>query len=251
MELLEEVETEEVTHKDGRDLEPGIPKYIVLPCHVLITTSTPEPPEIRLIDFGESFIDSNRPATVNTPLVLRAPEIVFEEKNFDHRMDLWSTGCTIYELFTGVPPFDNMFLTKDILIQQMTEEIGPLPERWAAQWKPPCHEQIYRTHTLEDRLRRTYLDEPLGERINTEEGTQPQKQEAESNDTQNELQTQAQRQEPGEKNITVILPPKREPELEDTDLEALGRIVRMLLRYEPADRVPAHVVSQDSWLNAA
>jgi len=101
---------------------------------------------------------------VNTPLVLRALKNIFGDTDFDQRIGLWSAGCTIYELFTTEPPFDNVFLTKDILIGQMVEEIGALPDRWAAQWKPERLDHVDHPQTLEDRLRRTCFDEQFGRR---------------------------------------------------------------------------------------
>lgn len=51
-------------------------------------------PSIKIIDFGEAFLSDDISSTLNTPLPVRAPEIVFGDK-LDHRVDLWSTGCLV------------------------------------------------------------------------------------------------------------------------------------------------------------
>ncbi|CVK98207.1 related to dis1-suppressing protein kinase dsk1 [Fusarium mangiferae] len=92
-------------------------------------------PSIKIIDFGEAFLSEDIPSTLNTPLPVRAPEIVFGDK-LDHRVDLWSTGCLIFELITGQPPFDVIMLTPPILVEQMIELIDDeLPSRWQAKWQ--------------------------------------------------------------------------------------------------------------------
>ncbi|CAG0879304.1 unnamed protein product [Cyprideis torosa] len=61
----------------------------------------------RLCDFGfastlgyDTFLLTS---IKGTPLYM-SPEIV-EEKPYDHRADLWSLGCILYELAVGMPPF--------------------------------------------------------------------------------------------------------------------------------------------------
>ncbi|XP_030216907.1 serine/threonine-protein kinase 36 [Gadus morhua] len=62
---------------------------------------------VKLCDFG--FARSMSVSTLvltsikGTPLYM-SPELV-EEKPYDHTADLWSLGCILYELRTGVPPF--------------------------------------------------------------------------------------------------------------------------------------------------
>jgi serine/threonine-protein kinase SRPK3 len=82
-----------VTRADGGQLEPGIPNYLVWPTSFPISKSTTASP-VKIIDFGESFISSNKPDTLHTPLVVRAPEVIFED-NWDYRVDLWSMGCMV------------------------------------------------------------------------------------------------------------------------------------------------------------
>ncbi|XP_026185072.1 serine/threonine-protein kinase 36 isoform X2 [Mastacembelus armatus] len=62
---------------------------------------------VKLCDFG--FARAMSVSTLvltsikGTPLYM-SPELV-EEKPYDHTADLWSLGCILYELHTGVPPF--------------------------------------------------------------------------------------------------------------------------------------------------
>jgi serine/threonine-protein kinase SRPK3 len=123
----------------------GIPKYLVWPSHVHFTKASITTP-INIIDFGQSFTESARPTTLKTPLVLRPPELLFEDE-WDYRVDLWTVGCNvnlscvaasrpqltflqIFELITGQPPFDSIMATKETVIAQMVESVGELPLRW-------------------------------------------------------------------------------------------------------------------------
>lgn len=87
-------ETREVTRDDGRPLEPGIPSYLVWPVSLKMATKSNQKPEVRVVDFGEAFTPPDKPETLRTPLALRAPEVLFEDK-WDHRADLWSAACLV------------------------------------------------------------------------------------------------------------------------------------------------------------
>ena len=80
---------------DCEPTEPGVPEYLVRPASYSVRTSLSE--LIKIVDYGESFLDPDPPATLHTPLAIRAPEVVFED-NFDHRVDLWSMGCLVSSL---------------------------------------------------------------------------------------------------------------------------------------------------------
>ncbi|XP_011503208.1 PREDICTED: serine/threonine-protein kinase fused [Ceratosolen solmsi marchali] len=53
----------------------------------------------RLMSLGTHVLMSIK----GTPLYM-APELI-DELPYDHNVDLWSLGCIVYELVTGVPPF--------------------------------------------------------------------------------------------------------------------------------------------------
>jgi hypothetical protein len=50
--------------------------------------------DIRLIDWGETFVHGAEPTKLAQPADLRAPEIIFGGR-FDYRLDLWRVGCTV------------------------------------------------------------------------------------------------------------------------------------------------------------
>lgn len=89
-------EIAQVTRTDGAALPGNVPAYLVRPaslpagfCQGLNTSSS-----IKIIDFGEAFLKSQPPATLHTPLAVRAPEVIFGDQ-IDHRQDLWSLGCMV------------------------------------------------------------------------------------------------------------------------------------------------------------
>jgi serine/threonine-protein kinase SRPK3 len=63
-----------------------------------IRRTAPTAAPISIIDFGQFFIRSDRPETLRNPLVLRPPEVLFEDK-WNYRVDLWVMGCTVYILW--------------------------------------------------------------------------------------------------------------------------------------------------------
>jgi serine/threonine protein kinase len=82
-----------VRRSDGKDLEPGIPDYIVRSAsyrsHFWSSSSS-----VKIVDFGESFLHTTIPQNLHTPLPVRAPELIFGE-SLDYRVDLWSMGCMV------------------------------------------------------------------------------------------------------------------------------------------------------------
>ncbi|KAM5376126.1 hypothetical protein ACJA88_007237 [Fusarium oxysporum] len=134
---LDDPEMGLVTRRDGKPLSSNIPTCIVRPSsfrHKDVQRLLSSP-SIKIIDFGEAFFNHDTLNTLHTPLPVRAPEIVFGDR-LNNRVDLWSTGCLIFELVTGQPPFDVVMLTPPMLVQQMIELIDDeLPSRWQVKWQ--------------------------------------------------------------------------------------------------------------------
>ncbi|KAF6794952.1 serine/threonine-protein kinase SRPK3 [Colletotrichum musicola] len=93
----------------------------------------------KLADLGAAFFSSDPPQSVVTPMSLRAPETILDEK-IGSGIDIWSLGCLLFEFITGtslfrLPPFglSDEGLRDEHLIQ-LTDVIQPLPENLLAKW---------------------------------------------------------------------------------------------------------------------
>ena len=63
-----------------------------------------EQKKIKLTDFGSCLTPSELAQTNTDCLVspfYRAPEIILGCTPYDTAIDIWSAGCTLFELFTG------------------------------------------------------------------------------------------------------------------------------------------------------
>ncbi|KAG5945206.1 hypothetical protein E4U59_006219 [Claviceps monticola] len=99
-------------------------------------------PSIKIIDFGEAFLSDDAPSTLQTPLYLQAPEIVFRDR-LDRWVDLWSANCLIFELVTGQPPFDTVAMTPTRIVGQMIEVTSDeIRSKWQAKWHATQQEAL-------------------------------------------------------------------------------------------------------------
>lgn len=103
-------------------------------------------PDLAVIDFGQSFDAFQRPPPVafGIPANYAAPVVIFDNVG-STAMDLWSLGCTIYEMYVGRQLFDVfqlIRLTKLHYLDEIDSLLGPPPDPWAA---------FYRNETEEER----------------------------------------------------------------------------------------------------
>jgi len=92
--ILTKPVTGNVNCSEVRPVDTSVPRYLVRSSSLRAIPTFSPSSEIRLIDFGESFKGDDKPKTLNTPLSMRAPELIFEDK-WDYRVDLWSAGCAV------------------------------------------------------------------------------------------------------------------------------------------------------------
>lgn len=81
--------------------------------------------EVKVIDFGSScFIHDHLNSYVQSRSY-RAPEVIIGCK-YDYKIDMWSLGCILAELWTGSVLFQND--TIQGLLSRVIGIIGPFPE---------------------------------------------------------------------------------------------------------------------------
>jgi serine/threonine protein kinase len=108
--LLGEPETTDIhIRKDSHPTPemPHAPKYLVYPVDFRDVSLSVISPRAQVIDFGQSFDTSQGPppAAFGIPANYAAPEVVLDNSG-STAMDLWSLGCTLYEIRLGQRLFD-------------------------------------------------------------------------------------------------------------------------------------------------
>jgi len=92
----------EYTHRKGiihRDIKPS---------NIMIDTENGD--EVKIMDFGIAKamedLSHTRTGTQMGTIWYMSPEQIHDVKNIDHRSDLFSLGIVLYEMLTGVKPYD-------------------------------------------------------------------------------------------------------------------------------------------------
>ncbi|KIW79310.1 hypothetical protein Z517_05922 [Fonsecaea pedrosoi CBS 271.37] len=124
----------DITALPGHQLTKSVPRHIVEPAATFPLPSIDGPIHTRFIDFEQAFLHTDQQplAKVRTPLVFRAPETLLDT-TWDLRIDIWSLGCTIFELVTGQSSFDNFMPRKAPLVLEWIAMFGDVPEQWRSQ----------------------------------------------------------------------------------------------------------------------
>lgn len=86
-----------ITHRD------------VKPANILVAFDSDGAPQVKLADFGIAKAAGDAVGVTSTGITVgtmayMSPE-AFDNKILDNRADLYSLGCTVFELLTGEPPF--------------------------------------------------------------------------------------------------------------------------------------------------
>ncbi|MCJ1425254.1 hypothetical protein MMC29_003142 [Sticta canariensis] len=156
---LGERKTIDIIASSGYSLTAQVPKYLVLPTSSPSMARESESCQVKLVDFGEAFLVGQQ-RQIRCPLVFRAPEAVLTSQ-WDLQADIWSLGCTIFELVVGYPPFDNFMPEKDELIREWISMFGDLPDEWRDGLPSPRAIEDLESErvTLCDWLHETYFDD--------------------------------------------------------------------------------------------
>jgi serine/threonine protein kinase len=86
--------------------------------------------QAKLIDFGSSCYLTDRQSSYIQSRSYRAPEVVLGLP-YDGRIDIWSIGCVIAEMFTGEVTFQNDSVVS--MLSRIEAICGPFPRHMVAQ----------------------------------------------------------------------------------------------------------------------
>ena len=84
-------------------------------------------PDVRLIDFGCATFDYEHHKTVVSTRPYRAPEIILE-LGWKQPCDVWSIGCILLELYSGLPFFPTHDNRQHLAMMEHT--LGRIPPRF-------------------------------------------------------------------------------------------------------------------------
>lgn len=64
---------------------------------------------VKIADLGATKVLDMSSKRMNTPYVVsryyRSPELILGSHHYDHSIDVWATGCILFELITRTPLF--------------------------------------------------------------------------------------------------------------------------------------------------
>ncbi|KAK5651367.1 hypothetical protein OQA88_12600 [Cercophora sp. LCS_1] len=134
-------EREPVVRSDGKPTSSasGVPPYVVKPLWLGVPSDelTLSEAKLLLADFGVAFRPSDKSRFQSyTPLVLRPPEAFFEPTApLSFASDIWSLGCSIFELLGHRSLIDGIIAPQDEITAQQVHLQGRLPPEWWEKWE--------------------------------------------------------------------------------------------------------------------
>lgn len=127
---------------DDQPLGPEAPSYTVEPGYLGSRCEEGLMKKIKIIDFGEASFAKEPRRKLNTPILLQAPEALFDE-SIGLPADIWALGCTIFEIFGKTSLFVNTDCyfrpSKHDALFEMVDTLGMLPDRWWKEWEIGHH----------------------------------------------------------------------------------------------------------------
>jgi serine/threonine-protein kinase len=115
---------------------------------------------VRIVDWGIAIVrnpdDSSLERLTGNGQIIGTPAYMSPEQakgeSIDHRADLFALGVMVYEMFTGVLPFEGRAV--EILHANLTRDVPPMSERVQGLLVDPLHEAFVRKLMARDRKKR-------------------------------------------------------------------------------------------------
>ena len=91
--------------------------------------------KVKVIDFGSSCYLTDRQSSYIQSRSYRAPEVVLGLP-YNGKIDIWSMGCVVAEMFTGEVTFQNDSMVS--MLSRIEAICGPFPRHMIAQGRQSC-----------------------------------------------------------------------------------------------------------------
>ncbi|KAL6716306.1 hypothetical protein ACLMJK_005872 [Lecanora helva] len=156
----------------GSSVTARMPHYLIESPSTLSALSAEDDFIVKLTGFG-GIMKPEMLEGFNEDFGWQAPEIVLEPK-MSPKADVWSLGCVIMQLLTGIRPYvpepswksqdpnewdeRDKLSTKEELPEQWVEIFGDLPEKWEHHYRP-LNDPPYKPgeYNIRDRLHRRFI----------------------------------------------------------------------------------------------
>ena len=115
---------------------PEAPRYSVCPVLTAIPSDEILNPQVLICDFGEAFLADEGPRhQLHTPLLLCPPEVIFADARVGQPADVWTLGCTIYDIMGERPLFEGWMPDRDDVAAEIVSALGKPPTPWWDGWR--------------------------------------------------------------------------------------------------------------------
>ena len=127
----------EIERVDGASLGTEVPPYAVRSAQLTIASQEVTDPRIMISDFGEAWLGAEiePKRKLRTPVLFLPPEATFSKSLISFPADIWTLGCSIYDIMGERPLFEGLMPDVDDVIAEMVSCLGPLPQPWWEKWR--------------------------------------------------------------------------------------------------------------------
>ncbi|KAJ6152189.1 hypothetical protein N7497_006508 [Penicillium chrysogenum] len=232
-EILGSPQAVPLERRDGMLVDYGLPKELIE------TAKWPGYAEsisdsACLIGFGKSFLRGEEPDNLKQPVHLRCPESIMGDK-VDYRLDLWHTGCFLYQLATLEPPFP-IPLSDYEYIRSMIGFVEDLPTEWESKL-----DELRLVSEQTSALEKAQAIEKQTADLTATADTHAEA--PTSADALASVQEGPAGEESVAKGISIQVPRLKDAFIKkasDPTMARLLPIIDWLLRFRPSDRLPLH-----------
>ncbi|KAI2008636.1 hypothetical protein LOZ39_005602 [Ophidiomyces ophidiicola] len=207
-----------IVRVDRKPLAAGVPTHVIAAARIGIPSDRISPTylPILLSDFGSSYYPSKtRRTSAHTLPHLVPPETFFlnmkKEEGLSFPSDIWTLGCTIFEIIGSAPPFS---ILGGGILQDQVSVLGKLPDVWWSQWESRA--DFYNEDATIDMITGARFQDSLEERYNWFVNAARR-------------QSNMGKQEVDERRAFLCM-------------------IRMMLRYLPSDRATIQDVVESEWM---